>query len=159
MTTTSSPSELDVLRAYIGAVLLVEPLQLSLWNSAHITLTQRRILRLLRDGQQCASDLARAAGMSAPSLTRLLDRLEDEGYVERNGSDTDRRRVEIQLSEAGRRLMEGQGLFKATAFEAAARAMSPDERSRFAAAFAEFTARVLEVHAQLNLNGGSAPDA
>lgn len=142
MITSSPPTARDVLRAYFDAVILVEPLQLSLWNSAHVTLTQLRILRRLHDGPHCAGDLARAVGISAPSLTRLLDRLEEEGYVGRTGRGSDRRRVDVVLSEKGRSLIEGRDLIQGTAFEAAAESMDVGERQTLLEALGNFTSRV-----------------
>lgn len=142
MITSSPPAVRDVLRAYFDAVILVEPLQLSLWNSAHVTLTQLRILRRLHDGPHCAGDLARAVGISAPSLTRLLDRLAEEGYVERMGRDTDRRRVDIVLSDKGLSLIEGRDLIQGTAFQQAVESMDVGERQILLEALRDFTSRV-----------------
>lgn len=142
MITSSPPTVRDVLRAYFGAVILVEPLQLSLWNSARVTLTQLRILRRLHDGPQCASDLARAVAISAPSLTRLLDRLVEEGYVERSGRESDRRRVDIALSETGRSLIEGHDLIQGSPLEKAVESMDPAKRLALLEALTDFTDRV-----------------
>lgn len=131
-----------MLRAYMDAVLMIEPLQLRLWKTAGITLTQLRILRVLRDGPQCAGDLARTAGVSAPSLTRLLDRLAEEGCVERSVSEADRRRIDVALTDAGHRLLEGHPLVQDTAFHRAAESMSASERRALVEALRDFTARV-----------------
>lgn len=46
--------------------------------------------------------LADAAGIAAPTASRLLDALVGAGFVERRGSAGDRRRVEIALTPDGR---------------------------------------------------------
>lgn len=142
MTTNSPPGVREVVRAFIDAALMVEPLQIRLWNSAGITLTQLRILRALREGPHCAGDLARAVGVSAPSLTRLLDRLMEDGCVERRVSDADRRRVDVCLTEAGRRMVEGHLFVEDTAFHRAVESMSPDERMALFRSLRDFTERV-----------------
>lgn len=60
------------------------------------------ILNALRQGQWTAQlDLARALGIESPTLTRHLDNLERNGLVVRRPSDTDRRAVLVELTEAG----------------------------------------------------------
>lgn len=41
------------------------------------------------------------------ALTRVIDQLEERGLLERVRRDRDRRKVELQLTEAGRRTVEG----------------------------------------------------
>jgi len=50
-----------------------------------------------------ASDLCRAMSHDTGALTRLLDQLEELGYVERKRSGEDRRVVQLRLTAAGRR--------------------------------------------------------
>lgn len=47
-------------------------------------------------------DLAAMAIMTQPRMTKLLDRMERQGLVGRHADDSDRRRVLIHLTEAGR---------------------------------------------------------
>lgn len=46
-------------------------------------------------------DLARSLGIEGPTLTRHLENLERSGYVRRERSETDRRAVRVELTEAG----------------------------------------------------------
>jgi len=66
------------------------------------------ILRVLADaGDACASrHLARCIATAAPDLTRLLQRLEKAGYIERSRDTTDRRVVTVRLTDAGRDLLD-----------------------------------------------------
>ena len=48
------------------------------------------------------SSLAAAAGSSVSAMTRLVDGLERRGYVAREKLPSDRRRVGVSLTEAGR---------------------------------------------------------
>jgi DNA-binding MarR family transcriptional regulator len=48
-------------------------------------------------GQMTAGELARATGLTTASITGVVDRLEEAGYVRRERDRRDRRRVVIQL--------------------------------------------------------------
>jgi DNA-binding MarR family transcriptional regulator len=56
-------------------------------------------------GSMTAGDLARATGLTTASITGVLDRLEEAGFVRRERDATDRRRVVVRLN-AGPRLRE-----------------------------------------------------
>ncbi len=49
-----------------------------------------------------ASDLCKRMQHDNGAITRMLDQLEEKGYVERHRSQQDRRVVELQVTEAGR---------------------------------------------------------
>jgi MarR family transcriptional regulator, transcriptional regulator for hemolysin len=49
-------------------------------------------------------DLARAVGVSEPSLVRTLDRLEGDGLIERRPDAEDRRAKRLHLTDKGRAL-------------------------------------------------------
>jgi MarR family transcriptional regulator for hemolysin len=46
-------------------------------------------------------DLARSLGIEGPTMTRHLDNLEQSGFVTRRRSETDRRAVRVDLTDAG----------------------------------------------------------
>ena len=52
------------------------------------------------------SDLAEGAGLSTSGMTRLVDRLESAGYVERAACPVDRRGLEAVLTAKGRKLVQ-----------------------------------------------------
>ncbi|MFY9933494.1 MAG: MarR family transcriptional regulator [Streptosporangiaceae bacterium] len=56
-------------------------------------------------GPMTAGDLARATGLTTASITGVIDRLEDGGYVRRERDPADRRRVIVTLN-AGPALSE-----------------------------------------------------
>ena len=80
-----------------------------LLRSEQLTLTQLNILRILRgagtQGLTCGEIGARLINRD-PDVTRLLDRLEKQGLVERRRSAQDRRIVLSELSDAGREAVE-----------------------------------------------------
>ncbi len=58
--------------------------------------------KLERDGPCTAQELARDMDIDAGATTRLIDRLAAKGLVDRSRSASDRRRVMLQLTSAGR---------------------------------------------------------
>ncbi|HOY33897.1 MarR family transcriptional regulator [Piscinibacter sp.] len=67
-----------------------------------LTDAQWRPLWMIKTGRAAtANELAREACIDAGAITRMLDRLEAKGLVERVRSETDRRVVHVRLTEAG----------------------------------------------------------
>lgn len=119
--------------AYLDAVAILESFQTKLWREAHLTLTQARLLRSLREGPIGQSELGRLLNLSPASVTRLIDRLEERGLIARERDPGDRRRVAVSLLPAGRRLVGGeQGMLRGTAVDEAIRSMSAQEQRTFA---------------------------
>ena len=71
-----------------------------------ISLPQYRLLVSASQGSQRASELAAAVGVSRPTLTSLVDGLEDAGLVKRVPVATDRRGIRLELTDAGREATE-----------------------------------------------------
>jgi DNA-binding MarR family transcriptional regulator len=124
----------DALRAYLDAITLAEPLQVALWKSSGITLTQLSVLRQLRAGPGPAGQLGRTIGLSPASTTHLLDRLEERGLVSRQRCTDDRRTVKVHLTEEGQRVLGESRLLLGSHLHRAVEAMTPDERRGLAAA-------------------------
>src|ERR1700704_859243 len=75
-----------------------------LGDSDELSLAQYQRLEPLIGGERLATcELALAAGVSAPTATRMLTGLEREGLVERVPCDADRRVVHVVLTADGRR--------------------------------------------------------
>lgn len=60
--------------------------------------------RLAEDGPMAPGELARCVHYSPGALTRLLDKLEQQGYLQRVPDPTDRRALRLELTAAGRAL-------------------------------------------------------
>jgi MarR family transcriptional regulator, organic hydroperoxide resistance regulator len=72
-----------------------------------VSLEHWRILRALSDGRgHSMGDLAEAALMPHPTLTKAVDRLVDDALVYRRQDPADRRRVAVYLSDRGTALIE-----------------------------------------------------
>lgn len=59
-----------------------------------------RALNVLEHGPQTHGVIGEALGITSGSVTALVDRLVEAGYVERRPSPTDRRRVDVTLTPA-----------------------------------------------------------
>lgn len=71
-----------------------------------ISMAQLSMLRIVEEhGVVRPVDLAHHAGLSASSVTGLLDRLEAGGLVQRLRRQEDRREVEVRLTDAGQSLL------------------------------------------------------
>jgi DNA-binding MarR family transcriptional regulator len=148
MATTDSPLEPDVrelVRAYLDAVTLSEPHQTRLWQSAQLTMTQLRALRSLRDGPRAAGELGRKLGLSATSMTRILDRLEDRRLLHRSRDDEDRRKVLVALMPDGQRLVGETPLPGASSLRTAIEELTPAQRRHVTAALRLLVDRVRAV--------------
>lgn len=66
-----------------------------------ISLPQYRLLACVADGPQRASALAELVGVSRPTLTSLVDGLEQAGFLRRRPVPTDRRGIELEATPAG----------------------------------------------------------
>src|SRR5579864_1778095 len=70
-----------------------------------LSLSQYRALSLLGEGKEAASALAEKLAVSRPSVTGVIDGLVARGLVTRDHVDGDRRRVGLDLTPEGRRLL------------------------------------------------------
>jgi DNA-binding MarR family transcriptional regulator len=66
-----------------------------------LTFSQYITLKKLAGGNASVTDLARAAELNPGAMTRLLDRLEARNLIVRVPDPTDRRALDIRLTEAG----------------------------------------------------------
>ncbi|HEY5850545.1 MAG TPA: MarR family transcriptional regulator [Lysobacter sp.] len=77
-------------------------MELELATAGHeLTFSQYIALKLLSFGPAGVTDLARAAELNPGAMTRLLDKLEARGIVARTADPTDRRGINIHLTDAG----------------------------------------------------------
>lgn len=71
-----------------------------------VTAAQWAVLKqiALRDGET-ATALCKCSGCDTGSMTRMLDRLEEKGLIRRERSTTDRRVVQLHVTEGGADLL------------------------------------------------------
>jgi DNA-binding MarR family transcriptional regulator len=71
-------------------------------QSERMSLPQYRLLIAASSGASRASELARAVGVTRPTLTALVDGLAESGRLRRVRLATDRRGVRLEVTEEGR---------------------------------------------------------
>ncbi|MFF4283360.1 MarR family winged helix-turn-helix transcriptional regulator [Streptomyces kronopolitis] len=72
-----------------------------------VTLSQVRALEQLeREGSHTVTDLARAVGVRAQSMTATVNAAEAAGFVERNPTVADRRQLLVTLTDPGRKFLQ-----------------------------------------------------
>jgi long-chain acyl-CoA synthetase len=70
-----------------------------------LTLSQYRVLAVLAQGCEASSKLAEKLAVSRPSVTGVVDGLVVRGLVRRNQDGHDRRRIDLDLTDAGCELL------------------------------------------------------
>ncbi|MEZ6125488.1 MAG: MarR family transcriptional regulator [Planctomycetaceae bacterium] len=65
-------------------------------------LVLKSIAEVNEGGEATVAGIAQAVQLSAPTVSRILDRLENAGYILRTRTSKDRRKVCIVLTESGR---------------------------------------------------------
>jgi DNA-binding MarR family transcriptional regulator len=92
-----------------------------------------------RDGLS-VSEVADAVGVDQPRASRLVNDAAERGLVTRRPDDRDARRSVVQLTDAGRALLESVESRRRSAVAAALTGFTPEEAAIFAALFARFVA-------------------
>jgi DNA-binding MarR family transcriptional regulator len=108
-----------------------------------ISLAQFHLLLPLLDGARTNRQLAEAAGISAPTATRMADLLVARGLVSRVDDPADRRAVLISLTRQGRAKVSAKNDQYREVRERLATALEPEER-RSAAELLHRLAEVIE---------------
>ena len=98
------PTELDAFSsALLEFLRATRRMRGRIGDEGELSLSQYHLLEPLIDGERLATcELALAAGVSAPTATRMLSGLAREGLVERVPCTADRRVVHVVLTEDGR---------------------------------------------------------
>jgi DNA-binding MarR family transcriptional regulator len=79
-------------------------------------------------------ELAEREGVSPPAMTAYVDRLQAAGLVGRRRSERDRRRVELELTEEGLRVLRSVRTRRTAWLAARLRLLEPDELAAVQAA-------------------------
>jgi DNA-binding MarR family transcriptional regulator len=66
-----------------------------------ISRTEMEVLSILTDGPRKITELTELAGIAQPTMTLLVKRLQEKGWVQRTGLPEDGRVVMISLTKAG----------------------------------------------------------
>ena len=100
-------------------------------NDIGINYSQYLVVKILaKNGPQMPGDLARFLDHNAGAMTRLIDRLEDRGYVQRKPHAEDRRALTIELTATGQQLWQAISRYIEHAQELALRDLNAADRTR-----------------------------
>lgn len=121
----------------LEAAAVLEMLNL-LWPRGQEALTavppsQLRALTVIDERESVnLRDLGQALGSTPPSVSRLCDRLEAAGLIQRSRAMANRREVEVRLSRGGHAVLTSVRAARATEIQAVLARMSPgQQRSLF----------------------------
>jgi DNA-binding MarR family transcriptional regulator len=70
-------------------------------RSGEISRTEMEVLSILRDGPRNITELTELEGIAQPTMTLLVKRLQEKGWLRREGLPEDGRVVMISLTKAG----------------------------------------------------------
>jgi len=102
----SQPSTEDALAAYKTLHRALLTSTAGKWRDLDLSMQQLRAMYFLRDEEDVSvGRLAELFGIGLPAASLLADRLVRSGYVERHDDPADRRRVLLNLTRAGLRLV------------------------------------------------------
>lgn len=101
-----------MLRAIRRVILKTSEYSRSLSRHSGLTLPQLLCLRAIRDlsserDEVTAAHVSSRVGLAAPTISRILERMERAQLIERLRNSADRRRVLIHLTETGKQRLAG----------------------------------------------------
>jgi DNA-binding MarR family transcriptional regulator len=110
-------------------------------SGEEVTLPQYRALVILASrGPQRVADLAAALDVNPSTATRMCDRLVRKRLVRRHRSASDRRSVQVVLSESGRRLIDEVSRYRRRDVSRIVRRMPQASRTQVVEALRAFAA-------------------
>jgi DNA-binding MarR family transcriptional regulator len=103
-----------------------------------ITVPQFRILDMIQNLTDKPTEIAHMLGVSPPAISFMLERLEEKGLIMRSFSTSDRRRIELELTQEGTELVTKVNAHRKRTLDKVLRGMDKDARSGFAASLQDF---------------------
>jgi len=105
-----------------------------LWQRASeldLTYAQSQVLFHVADHGGChMGDVAKAFGVTLPAVTHIVDRLEEKRFLVRADDPADRRVCVLELTRAGRALVQELHGLQMRGIEGVLRRMAADDRQR-----------------------------
>lgn len=115
-----------------------------------VTMPQLRVLVLAASAPQSATAVAQELGVHPSNATRTCDRLVAAGLLLRRPAEDDRRRVELTLTDAGRRLVDQVMEHRRARVAGIMARMTRADRAALAAALSAFADAAGEDHRDPN---------
>ncbi|WP_249011041.1 MarR family winged helix-turn-helix transcriptional regulator [Conexibacter sp. DBS9H8] len=148
---TAAPAPGEIVDAVLSAsrVLVAVAARSLAAVAEEVTLTQYRSLVILASrGPQSVATLAEAVGVTAPTASRLSDRLVQKGLIDRRAAPHDRRAVRLGLTPAGRDLVDAVTERRRGEIAALLEAVPPQGREPLVHALRQLTEAAGEVPEQ-----------
>ena len=89
------------------------------------------LILLFDDDGLTQADLVRGIGIEQPTAVRTLDRMERDGWINRERSSNDRRRIHIYLSQKAKKIEERLNQVSKELNLAALKGFTKDEKKEF----------------------------
>src|SRR5437899_9996333 len=129
LSTTEARQMLELLNSLGGTIF-----RQLLWQKASdldLTYAQSQVLfRLAEHPGSHMGDVAKAFGVTLPAVTHIVDRLEEKGLVTRGDYPADRRVYVLDLTRAGKTLVDELEAIRLRGMERVLARMSADDRRR-----------------------------
>lgn len=107
----------------------------TLARESGMTTSQLIVLQVLRaQGEMTARQIAESMHLTQATVTSLLDRLQERGWITRERGEKDRRRVHVRLTDAGERQLNRAPESLQQRFVSQFAALQPWEQSSILAA-------------------------
>ena len=87
-----------------------------------------------REGPLTLGELAAAEQVTAPTITKVVEKLEAHGFVTRHADEQDRRVCRVRVTPAGRKQLDTVRRRRTAWLSSRLKTLSPDELERLAAA-------------------------
>jgi DNA-binding MarR family transcriptional regulator len=125
--------------AYYRAVVALDPYRLRFWDERGTTMTQLRVMHLIRQKYEPSTgELAADLHIRPATLTGLADRLEQKNLIKRWSDTNDRRVVRIGLTPEGEQLLDDAAAAGRASLDAIFTRMTPAEVEAFTRAVSAF---------------------
>ncbi len=113
-------------------------------ETSHLVMTpaQATVLATLTEASRRISDLSEYAGVTQPTMTVLIDRMERQHWVERVADPGDRRAVRVQITPKGQEAIGLLVAARAASLTHRLEALTPDQRAAIADALPALTALI-----------------
>jgi DNA-binding MarR family transcriptional regulator len=136
--------------ASVRAIGVMDPFRLRFWDSRGVTMTQLRVMHLIRERcEPSTGELAEELHIRPATLTGLADRLESKGFIRRWPDAADRRVVRVGLTDEGSELLDEAYALGRRNLDAIFERMGADAVEEFSRAVQRFIETAEAVHVEL----------
>jgi DNA-binding MarR family transcriptional regulator len=129
----------------------------SIVPDVEISYQQLNVLYLVRTGGASMAAMARMLGVAPTVITGLVDRLESRGLIRREAHSSDRRRIQLVLTERGNEISVQVEKAVASRIERQVQLLSDADRVQLRAGLELFERLTIELESSLRQESVSSP--